>query len=122
MYAGTKDGKNYGFYLTKDGLENAVELTDDEHTALIDGQSSGKVIVFYSDRKPTLEEPPKPTARETAAARIAEYQRLLSNTDWYVVRQAETGQETPADILTQRKNAREAIDALREKSHIKDSV
>ena len=115
MYAGTKDGKDYGFYLTNDGLKHAVELTGAEHAALIDGQGTGKVIVFYPDKKPTLEEPSGPAARETAAARMAEYQRLLSGTDWYVVRHAETGQEIPADILEQRKNAREAISALREK-------
>lgn len=121
MYAGTKDGKNYGFYLTKDGLKHAVELTGAEHMALIDGQCSGKIIVFHPDKKPTLEASPEPTDEEAATARMAEYQRLLNNTDWYVVRQTETGQQIPADILTQRKNAREAISCLREKSHITES-
>ena len=122
MYAGTKDGKNYGFYLTNDGLKHAVKLTGAEHMALMDGQSTGKVILFYPDKKPTLEEPSEPTARETTAARIAEYQRLLNDTDWYAVRKTETGQEIPADILEQRKNAREAISALREKLNEKESV
>lgn len=33
----------------------------------------------------------------------------LNNTDWYIVRQAETGVETPVDILEKRQLAREAI-------------
>ena len=122
MYAGTKDGKNYGFYLTNDGLKHAVELTGAEHMALMDGQSAGKVIVFYPDKKPTLKEPSEPTTQETAAAQIAEYQKLLNDTDWYAVRKTETGQEIPADILEQRKNAREAISCLREKLNQKEIV
>ena len=33
----------------------------------------------------------------------------LSSTDWYVTRQAETGNAIPEDILNKRQEAREAI-------------
>ena len=70
MYSGTKDGKTYGFYLTADGLQNKVELTDAEHIALIDGQSTGKVITWEApDYKPKLKEAPKPTKNELAEQR-----------------------------------------------------
>lgn len=70
MYSGTKDGKTYGFYLTADGLQNKVELTDAEHIALIDGQSAGKVIAWEApDYKPKLKEAPKPTKNELAEQR-----------------------------------------------------
>ena len=39
MFAGTKDGKSYGFYLDKDGLKDYVELTEAEHMALLEGQA-----------------------------------------------------------------------------------
>ena len=40
IYVGTKDGKTYGFYLEKDGLQNVVELTGNEHMALMDAQAA----------------------------------------------------------------------------------
>ena len=58
IFAGTKDGKTYGFYLENEGLKSSVELTDDEHMALMDGQAEGKEIVFHEGAKPTLQDPP----------------------------------------------------------------
>lgn len=70
MYSGTKDGKNYGFFLDKNGLQNITELSDSEHMALIDGQSGGKVITWEApDYKPKLKEAPKPTQAEVAEQR-----------------------------------------------------
>jgi hypothetical protein len=38
-----------------------------------------------------------------------ENRKYLSGTDWYITRNTETGVEIPADILTKRQSAREAI-------------
>jgi len=38
-----------------------------------------------------------------------EARRYLSETDWYVIRQQETGVEIPVDILTERQAARNRI-------------
>lgn len=43
------------------------------------------------------------------AIRNKENRSYLSSTDWYVTRNTETGVEIPADILTKRQTAREAI-------------
>lgn len=115
IYAGTKDGTEYGFYLESDGLIDYVELTEEEHMALIDGQSTGKVIKFHQGEKPTLEEPDPPTAEELARNRIWELKNYLSKTDWYVARFADEGKEIPSDIKKKRKEAREEISELREK-------
>ena len=74
MLAGTKDGENWGFYFDdqKDSLKKYFELTREEHMALMDGQSTGKVITFHDDKKPTLEDPPPPTEAEKARWRISE--------------------------------------------------
>lgn len=43
---------------------DAVEITIEEHAALIDGQSNGKRIVSDADGKPVLADPPAPTTAE----------------------------------------------------------
>lgn len=42
-------------------------------------------------------------------ARNAEARAYLADTDWYVVRQAETGEVIPEDISLARAKAREAV-------------
>jgi hypothetical protein len=49
-------------------------------------------------------------ARSAAAAR-AEAVAYLAATDWMVVRQAETGQAVPKDVLAARAEARKAASA-----------
>ena len=42
-----------------------------------------------------------------------EQQKILSSTDWYAIRYADSGVEIPADIKAKRQAAREKIDELR---------
>ena len=44
---------------------------------------------------------------------LNEQQKLLSSTDWYAIRYADSGVEIPADIKAKRQAAREKIDELR---------
>ena len=44
---------------------------------------------------------------------LADYQRLLSSTDWYVSRFTETGKAIPEDIKLKRAEAREIISNLK---------
>ena len=44
---------------------------------------------------------------------LAEQQDILSSTDWYAIRYADSGVEIPADIKAKRQAAREKIDELR---------
>lgn len=57
-----------GFYDTAihgDNIPNdAVEITAEEHQALIDGQSQGKMIQADANGRPVLVDPPKTTAAE----------------------------------------------------------
>ena len=55
----------------------------------------------------------EPTQQEINQRRIIELENLLSSTDWYVVRFAETGVEIPQEIRAQRQSAREEISRLR---------
>lgn len=88
---------------------DAVEITTEEHQALLEGQSQGKIISADKNGKPVLKDPPPPTAEELQAQKNAEARAYLASTDWYVVRKAETGQEIPADVLQKRQEARDAV-------------
>lgn len=56
--------------------------------------------------------PPLPTAEQLQEIENAEARFYLSNTDWYVIRQQETGEAIPAEILAERAAARERVLAL----------
>lgn len=43
-------------------------------------------------------------------------QNILSSTDWYAIRYADSGVEIPVDIKAKRQAARERIDELREET------
>lgn len=116
MLAGTKDGEHWGFYFDdqKDSLKKYFELTRDEHMALMDGQSTGKVITFHDDKKPTLEDPPPPTEAEKARLRIRELKSYLSQSDYVAIKIAEGEADAAeyAETLAKRKAARKEINEL----------
>ena len=116
MLAGTKDGKNWGFYFDdqKESLKKYFELTDDEHTALMRGQCQGKVIVFHDDKKPTLEDPPPPTESELATWRIRELKSFLKETDYVAIKIAEGVADSSEyeETLEKRRDARAEINEL----------
>ncbi len=118
MLAGTKDGENWGFYFDdqKDSLKKYFELTREEHMALMDGQSTGKVITFHDDKKPTLEDPPPLTEAEKARWRISELKSYLSKTDYVAAKLAEGAAkaEDYAEVLQKRREARTEINELEE--------
>ena len=86
--------------------DDAVEITTEEHHALLEGQTQGKRIVADANGFPVLTdpEPIDPQIQINAEARA-----YLDSTDWYVIRHQETGQEIPAEILAKRQEARDSI-------------
>lgn len=46
-YYGTKNNKDYGFYL--ENFENALEITDEYWMELLEAQSNGKIILFFDN-------------------------------------------------------------------------
>lgn len=116
MLAGTKDGKDWGFYFDdqKENLQKYFEITREEHMALMDGQAEGKVITFHDDRKPTLEDPPPPTEEQIAEQKIRELKAYLSETDYVAIKiaEGEASAEDYADVLAKRKAARAEINEL----------
>lgn len=70
-----------GFYsrdINGDNIpEDAVEITTEQHAALLEGQSQGKIISADENGYPILIDPPPPTAEQiqeaVTAARAAAY-------------------------------------------------
>ncbi|WP_407059061.1 phage tail assembly chaperone [Ralstonia syzygii subsp. celebesensis] len=76
---------------------DAVEITRDEHRALLAAQSQGKVITTGPDGKPIAVDPPPPTVEGRAASLRAQRDQLLDDTQWMVVRHRD---QVEADLAT----------------------
>lgn len=77
----------------------------------------GYDVVFDNGWKyepiPEPEPEPEPTKEELKKSRIAELETYLASTDWYAIRESETGIDIPADIKQARADARTEISTLR---------
>jgi len=102
-----------GFYDTAIHGDNmpadVVEITAEEHAALLDGQSNGNLIDYNEAGYPFLADPPSPTAEQIQAQVNAEARAYLLQTDWYVIRLQETGEVIPDNILQSRAEARSRV-------------
>lgn len=107
MFYSKQTGGFYSRGIHGDNIpDDAVEITADEHAALIEGQSQGKLIQADANGFPVLADPPAPNPQIQTNAEALAY---LASTDWYVIRKQETGAEIPADILAKRQEARDSI-------------
>lgn len=113
-----------GFYTTEihgDNMpEDVVEITAEEHAALLSGQSSGEIILADESGRPILQDPPPMTEEQMREAEIARDKSYLASTDYIVTKIAEAsalGQDTQpllqqyATELEQRELARVRIRA-----------
>ncbi len=102
-----------GFYAAEIHGENmpadVVEITAEEHAALLAGQAAGKVIDADENGRPVLQEQPAPTAEQLQAQINAEASAYLAATDWYIIRLQESGEAVPADVLAGRAAARARV-------------
>lgn len=90
---------------------DAVEITAEEHAALLEGQSQGKRIQADENDYPILAERPLPTPEQILVQQLAEAQAYLERTDFYYPRFLETGEPAPEDVVQKRIEARELIRA-----------
>lgn len=87
----------------------AVEITDKKRWELIAGQSEGKLIVADENGRPILQDPPPLTPEQEQKRINSEARAYLAGTDWYVIRQQETGEPVPSEILAERSAARARV-------------
>ena len=84
-----------GFYAPEIHGENmpadAVEITDEYHAELIDGQSAGKIIDWSGD-VPVLVDIPLPSNEELASIARSNRDAMLAASDWTQVADAPVDQ------------------------------
>lgn len=62
--------------------DDAVEVTEDEHRALMEAHAGGKVIVAGEDGRPVAADTPSPTTEALWASLRRERDDLLARSDW----------------------------------------
>ena len=101
-----------GFYSREIHGENmpadVVEITSEQHSALIEGQSNSKVITSDGNGFPILIDPII-TSEQLQQQTNAQARTYLASTDWYVIRMQENGTPIPQDILDAREAARASV-------------
>jgi len=86
---------------------DAVEITREEHAALLAGQSADKRIAAGADGRPKLQDAPKVTGDQLAAQARSKREAMLSDSDWVTLRAVETGEPVPAEWATYRQALRD---------------
>jgi hypothetical protein len=103
------DGKVVGFYAddihSADQIpDGAVPITDEQHQALLAGQSVGKVM-HVIDGEHVLKERPAPTGEELATMLRDQRTAALSTTDWIATRHMEEAMAGGATTLSKEQAA-----------------
>ena len=80
MFYSKITGGFYDAFIHGDDIPaDAVEITAEEHQALFEGQSNGKIITADKNGKPVLQDPPPPTPEQIVAQYTAGVQKHLDN-------------------------------------------
>lgn len=104
----------WGFNDDKNMFDTWKEVTEEiQRETVLQANAQQKLIKGDKDGNPILVDLPQPTEEERKRKRISELERCLSETDWYAIRFADTGEEMPADIKQKRQDARNEISELR---------
>ena len=104
----------WGFDVFEKTFESYIEVDDNKHIKIIEkANTEGKLISGDENGNPILIDPPAPTEEERIRQRVAELELYLSQTDWYAVRFADTGESIPPEIKQKRQEARDEISSLR---------
>lgn len=104
----------WGFNDDENMFDTWKEVTEEIHReTVLQANAQQKLIKGDKDGNPILVDLPKPTEEELKKQRISELERYLSQTDWYAIRFADTGEAIPTEIKQKRQEAREEISALR---------
>lgn len=90
MFYSKQTGGFYDSNIHGDNIPaDAVEITSEQHAALLQGQSEGKVIAADASGRPVLADPPAPTPEQLATQIRAERDAKLQASTWLVERHRE---------------------------------
>ncbi len=95
---------------------DAVEITDQQHADLLNGQSAGKVITADANGNPELTDPPAPTADQLAASARQKRDGLITAIQWRLSRYENQVAQgiAPNDTADQYKAVLVYVQALRD--------
>lgn len=80
---------------------DAVEITEAEHAALLEGQSSGKIITADKNGKPVLSDPLPPSSNDVIKSQIADLEKSVSDRRLREAVLTEAGAAWLADVNAQ---------------------
>ena len=90
MYYSKQTNGFYSHEIHGDNIPaDAVEITKEQHAALMQGQFEGKVIAADENGYPALQDPPQPTADQIAETARAERDRLIESVRWRIERHSD---------------------------------
>jgi hypothetical protein len=107
----TKDGTFSGASNAKiagSDVYDFIEINDEDYKEAYAYTKDGNTAVL-GDKYDVYVETPENIATQEQEAINTQAREYLSSTDWYITRQAETGTEAPADVLTKRAEARASV-------------
>ena len=87
---------------------NAVEISPEQWHGLLAAEASGKKISADAGGYPIVVEREE-TPEQLRMSKNATARAYLTSTDWYVIRNIETGVAIPEDILKAREAARQSV-------------
>ncbi len=91
---------------------DSVEITAEQHAALLAGQSAGQRIAADENGYPVLADHPAPTDEQLASNVRAERNRLLSACDWTQLADAPLTEPQKADWTEYRQALRDVPDQV----------
>lgn len=93
---------------------NKSELNDEEYSQVAEWcNESNEYTIEDMGEYYAVVKNPEPSEEEIKQARISELEAYLLSTDWYAIRESETGIDIPADVKQARADARAEISRLR---------
>jgi hypothetical protein len=87
--------------------DDAVEITEEQHQALMADQSGGKTIVAGDGGLPVAIDKPAPSLDDLANLARGRRDEMLSACDWVVTRALEVSEPVPAQWVTYRQALRD---------------
>lgn len=77
-------------------------IKDDDGNLVLVDKTEEEILNGYNDEKITF-----------CNSKIDELQKVLDDSDWYVIRKNETGENIPEDVITLRQECRDKISTYR---------